>query len=285
MDKIKLIAIDIGGTLLKDDNTISKENLEAIEKAKSLDIKIALATAREYSSTKYISSVINCDYGVFSNGSHVFDVKNKKTIINNIIKQEAVIDIIKYCKANQLYIHLNQELCEVSDELAFFTLKHHLLNKSYSAELKSNCFVVPDLYKHVLECDNITKIVIVSDRSLTGAIEELKPILNAHQLFITEIYQDSYDQVLDKSISYIEIGSTNDNKATGINKLLEVVKIEKAEVLVIGDGDNDIKMFQEFEHSACMNSGSDAAKKKASYIALDNHDNGVANAIYHFLDK
>ena len=62
--KISLIAIDIGGTLLSDDNTITLENIDAIKLAKSKNIKIALATAREFSSTKYISNQINCDYGV-----------------------------------------------------------------------------------------------------------------------------------------------------------------------------------------------------------------------------
>lgn len=70
MEKIELIVMDIGGTLLSDDNTVSEENIHAIKYAKALGIKIALATAREYSSTKYISHTIDCDYGVFSNGSH-----------------------------------------------------------------------------------------------------------------------------------------------------------------------------------------------------------------------
>lgn len=48
--KISLIAIDIGGTLLSDDNTITLENIDAIKLAKSKNIKIALATAREFSS-------------------------------------------------------------------------------------------------------------------------------------------------------------------------------------------------------------------------------------------
>ncbi len=68
--KISLIAIDIGGTLLSDDNTITLENIDAIKLAKLKNIKIVLATAREFSSTKYISNQINCDYGIFSNGSH-----------------------------------------------------------------------------------------------------------------------------------------------------------------------------------------------------------------------
>ena len=55
---MKVIALDIGGTLLSDDNTISSENISSLKKAKELGNKIVLVTAREYSSTKYISNQI-----------------------------------------------------------------------------------------------------------------------------------------------------------------------------------------------------------------------------------
>lgn len=125
IQKISLIGLDIGGTLLSDNNTISKENLESIERARNKGIKIALATAREYSSTKYISKLIHCDYGVFSNGSHLLDLARLETLKCSLIQTKAVLEIYKYCKNNNLYIHLNQEFCEVSDEMKYFNLKHH----------------------------------------------------------------------------------------------------------------------------------------------------------------
>ena len=123
MKKISMIAFDIGGTLLSDDNTITAENIKAIKEAKEKGILIALATAREYSSTKYISKIIECDYGVFSNGSHLLDINKLKTLKCSIIETQAVLDIYNYCKKNNLYLHLNQEFCEVSDKMAYFNLR------------------------------------------------------------------------------------------------------------------------------------------------------------------
>ena len=51
MSKIKLIAIDIGGTLIDDNNNIPPENIEILKKMKKQGIKIALVTARMLSST------------------------------------------------------------------------------------------------------------------------------------------------------------------------------------------------------------------------------------------
>lgn len=102
MDKISLIALDIGGTLLCDNNTITSKNLEAIKFAKQKGILIALATAREFSSTIYISKQISSDYGVFSNGSHLLDINKLKSLKYSILNRKAVLEIYNYCKKKQI---------------------------------------------------------------------------------------------------------------------------------------------------------------------------------------
>ena len=183
MCNISLIALDIGGTLLSDNNTISKSNIESIKFAKSKGIKVALVTAREYSSTKYISNQINCDYGVFSNGSQLVDIDSLQTLKCSFLKTKSVLDILEYCKKHNLYIHLNQEFSEVSDSMDYFNLKHHLLNEGYPADLKSNCYLIEDLYNYILN-NKITKIVIASDEHLEIHIKNLNSILK------TEKYTD-----------------------------------------------------------------------------------------------
>lgn len=278
--KISLIALDIGGTLLSDDNTVSNENIEAIRNAKQIGIKIALATAREYSSTKYISNLIDCDYGVFSNGSHILDIARLKTLKCAILQKKAVIDIYNYCKNNNLYIHLNQEFCEVSDEMKFFNLKHHILNEKYPDNLKSNCYLINDLSKYIEEND-FTKIVIVSENNLEEHIVNLKKILDEYNLFITEHNKNLYEHIIETTINYIEIGSTNDTKAIGLENLANILSIPKEEVLVFGDGENDLEMFTKFSNSVCMKNGITRAKKICKYITTnDNNNSGVAEGVY-----
>jgi HAD superfamily hydrolase (TIGR01484 family) len=55
----KLIAIDMDGTLLKEDKTISKENYSAIQKAKKAGVKIVLATGRPLNGIKKYLAHLN----------------------------------------------------------------------------------------------------------------------------------------------------------------------------------------------------------------------------------
>ena len=283
MEKISLIALDIGGMLLSDDNTISDDNLAAISYAQKMGIKIALATAREYSSTRYISNLINSDYGVFSNGSHIMNISTLTTLKKQILEKKAVLEILDYCKMNNIYIHLNQEFKEVSDKLDYFVLKHYLLNKNYPQELKSNCFIVDNLYEYVLT-NEITKIVMVSEQGFEEEFTNLKKILMKYNLFITEYNKDLYEHILNKTINYVEIGSCADTKGQGIVDLCDMLNIPREQVLTFGDGENDIEMFDKFTNSICMKNGSDVAKQKVKYITKnDNNYSGVAEGIYKYV--
>lgn len=284
INKISLIALDIGGTLLSDDNTISKENLDTIQKIKNKGIKIVLSTAREYSSTKYICKQIKCDYGVFSNGSHILDINNLQTLKSTILETQAVLEIYDYCKKNNLYIHLNQEFCEVSDQMDYFNLKHNILNNNYPEEFKSACYLIEDLDKYIINND-ITKIVIVAEHELDRTIKAIKEILEKHNLFITEYNKKINEHILNKKINYIEIGSTKDTKATGLIELAKILKIPIDEILVFGDGDNDLEMLSKFPNSICMSNGTEQAKSLAKYITKkDNNNSGVAEGLNYYVN-
>lgn len=270
--------------MLSDDNTISKENLDVIKNLKNKGVKIVLSTAREYSSTKYISKQIECDYGVFSNGSHLLDINNLQTLKISILKTQAVLEIYNYCKKNNLYIHLNQEFCEVSDQLKYFNLKHNILNKNYPQGFKSECYLIENLYEYIINND-ITKIVIVSENELDTTINQIEEILKKYNLFITEYNKNLNEHLINKKINYIEIGSTKDTKATGLIELAKMLKIPINEIVVIGDSDNDLEMFSKFPNSICMSNGKEEAKKIAKYITKnDNNNSGVAEGLNYFID-
>ena len=147
MSRIRLIAIDIGGTLIDEQNKIPKETIKLLNTLCDNGIVIALITARMYSSTKYISNLIGAKYGVFGNGSNVINIVDKCDIYSETFDYNTLKKLINFGKKERLYTHLNEKYFEMSDEKKYFTLKHLILNKDYPEELKSNIKIVKDLYK------------------------------------------------------------------------------------------------------------------------------------------
>lgn len=172
----------------------------------------------------------------------------------------------------------------MSDQMEYFNLKHSLLNKNYPDELKSACYLIEDFHEYINN-NNITKIVIVSEHELDSTIKELYSILKKYNLHITEYNKNLFEHILNKEINYIEIGATNDTKASGLVELTKILEIPIEEVLVFGDGDNDLEMLSTFPNSVCMNNGIEKAKKLSKYITKhDNNNSGVAEGIKYFID-
>ena len=108
--------------------------------------------------------------------------------------------------------------------MKYFNLKHHLLNETYSDDLKSYCYLIQNIMEHIKN-NIITKIVIVSEQNLAEHIVQLKQILDKYNLFITEYNTNLYETIIDKTINYIEIGSSSDIKASGLLQLGKILNI------------------------------------------------------------
>ena len=283
MKQFKLIAIDIGGTLLSDDNKISKRNIDAINRARKHGIMIALITARMYSSTKYISKTIGADYGIFGNGNVIMNLKNRKIIYKSYIEKNLVQSLITFAKKNELYIHISRILWEVSDENKYFALKHNILNKSYPTNLKSNIIVVDNLFEYCKKHSDVVNSVFVSDKNMNSIIKKIKQEFPS--LFITEYNKNLYEYVINKTINYVEVSNTIRNKSDGLIELINYLKISKDEVLVIGDGINDIEMFNTFNNSGCASNSDETIKKIAGYISKhSNNQSAVSDIINYYLE-
>ncbi len=285
--KLRLILLDIGGTLLNDKNKISLKDQRAIRKAKKdFNVEIAIATARMFSSTKYITNKIKSDYAVFSNGSVVLDLATMNQVKVNYLNKRQVEQIIKFAKTNEIDVHINRLFSEGSDKMDYFTLKHTILNEKYPKKLKNNVFYVANVLNYIKEnkISDIVKIVLVSDKNLDEIYEKLQKMLKKENLYITEYYKNSYESTLKKKINYIEIGSVPDNKYLGIKELMKYLKLKSDEVLFIGDGKNDKEVFQNLKNTVCMNNGDEDIKKISSYVTESNNKNGVAKAIYSYLE-
>lgn len=283
MKQYKLIAIDIGGTLLSDDNKISKRNIDAINRARKHGIMIVLITARMYSSTKYISKTIGADYGIFGNGNVIMNLKNRKIIYKSYIDKNLVQSLITFAKNNELYIHISRILWEVSDENKYFALKHNILNKSYPTNLKSNIIVVDNLFKYCKKHSDVVNSVFVSNKNMNSIIKKIKQEFPS--LFITEYNKNLYEYAINKTINYVEVSNTIRNKSDGLIELINYLKISKDEVLVIGDGINDIEMFNTFNNSGCASNSDETIKRIAGYISkYSNNQSAVSDIINYYLE-
>ena len=65
--------------------------------------------------------------------------------------------------------------------------------------------------------------------------------------------------------------------------LIDVLNLSKEEVLIIGDGKNDIELFETFPYSGCVSNSILEIKNKSSYVSkFTNNESGVAEIIEYY---
>ena len=103
----KLVAMDIDGTLLDSYGNISKENIEAIKKAKEQNIEVVLTSGRMPKAMLAIASEANANnYLICGNGAMIYDVNKEEIIYNNYLSKKKLLEIIKICEENSIYYNV-----------------------------------------------------------------------------------------------------------------------------------------------------------------------------------
>ncbi|WP_373897668.1 sugar-phosphatase [Haloimpatiens sp. FM7315] len=263
----KLLALDMDGTLLKEDKTISDITYNAIQAAKSKGIKVVLATGRPVKGIQRYLDQLDLtnegDCSVAFNGALVQENRDGEVICSDTLAMEDLKFLYSLSKTLDVNIHfLTTEEC--------ITPK---LNEYSELEAKMN-----QIPLKVMDFDNlpsditIVKVMMIDKEDiLSKAIEQLPE----------EVYEKY--TVLRSMPFFLEFLNKNANKGEGVKKLAEKFGIDKNEVICIGDAENDIHMVNYAGLGVAMKNSMPILKKKANYITLSNEEDGVAHVIDKFI--
>ncbi|WP_035292111.1 sugar-phosphatase [Clostridium sp. KNHs214] len=263
----KLLAIDLDGTLLKNDKTISKVTYEAIQRARKKGVKVVLATGRPIKGiSRYIEKLDlldEDDCSVAFNGAAVQFNKTGKLIYEQNMEIEDIKYLYKLSKGLGVNIHaLTPNEC-ITPKISEYSLLEAEINK---IPLKVVDFdnLDPDT--------NIVKIMMIDKEEILSKTVEQLP---------EEVYEKY--SVLRSEPYFLEFLNKEVNKEQGVKKLAEGFGIKKEEVICIGDAGNDIHMIQYAGLGVAMENAMVEVKRIADYITLTNEEDGVAHIIEKFI--
>lgn len=283
---IKLLVSDMDGTLLGVNNTISKENIDAIKKAQKNGIKFAIATGRAYCDVKPLLHKydLKCDCVVL-NGAEYRDV-NGHVVEHTYIEKSRAVEILDAVK----YENLSMEIY-VDDGFYTTDTKEETLGKMVrSLEIYPEFKNEEERIKYVKNYLHFKNMKYITD------INEFLNLNNDISKFIISSESEKIINKIRKNLELfkglvvsegfgisIEVNHMDAEKGKIVAKVAQKYNIEKDEVVVLGDGLNDYSMFEEFSNSFAMANAVDEIKEVAKYITDTNLNSGVAKAIQRVL--
>ena len=263
----KLIAIDMDGTLLKSDKTLSTETCRVIKKAHSQGIEIVLSTGRPLKGIeqylKKLDLVSDKDYAVTFNGAVVQNIKTKKIIAEKGLSHEDMFLLYDVSLKLNLNIHAFTHNSVITPKNSRFT------------KLESDVNHIP--------------LEIINFKDLNQSVDILKILMVEEPIIlenaITKLPKYLYDKfTIVKSAPYfLEFLNKSVNKGVGVELLAKNLNIKQEEVICIGDAGNDIHMIKYAGLGVAMGNAFEEVKKIADYITLSNEEDGVAEVIKKFV--
>ena len=126
---IKLVASDLDGTIISESNYINKSNLEAIDMMNNNNINFAICTGKSYSVSKNLCEKCNATYGIFSNGSQIYNLKTGTPIFKSSLDYSDLKYCFEVAKKFHLHVHAYSDNQLITERLEFLDSRNFKLQK------------------------------------------------------------------------------------------------------------------------------------------------------------
>lgn len=266
---IKLIAIDLDGTLLKSDGSISLENKAALECAKGLGIKIVICTGRPLLSVAAILDEMNLreagDYVITYNGGLVQRADTGEILSEKSLTKAEAIELYELSKTLNLP-------CNLLDLDNIYELPHPKGRQSWYSKTKPALPFVATTLEELPEDSRFNKIIFCYDEKVLN--EEIKRIP-------PEFYGEF--TIMKSRPILLEMMNKEVDKGKGIAVLCDLLGFQADEVMAFGDEANDHAMIEFAGMGVAMENATTALKEVAQYITDTNDNHGIAKAIEKFI--
>ncbi|WP_175987931.1 Cof-type HAD-IIB family hydrolase [Bacillus sp. Marseille-Q1617] len=243
---IKLIALDMDGTLVNHEGEVSPENEKAIQRAKEKGIHVVLSTGRSLRNCREISDQLGrSSYLITVNGGEIYD--HDYNLVDSTPLDRELVKMLWTLK-------------EEHDIYFWSSTTQGLFNTHNPFDQGIDAY---DWLKFGFDIkeDEVRKVVM------------------------DELMKNKALEITNSSPTNIEINPAGVNKAAALVKVCKWLDLSMEEVMAVGDSMNDIAMIRESGFGVAMGNAQEKVKKAADWVTGIHTDHGVAQAIDRVLSS
>jgi len=267
---IKLICLDMDGTLFSSHEQIPEINLNALKECVRRGIRVALVSGRNYRFlTEHALKIDESVIIVSSNGARIDECAGGRCLYEGTFTPEGGIEAIKSFLELNIYF-------EVYTADINYIFRSGLVTSAHRRSLDRYL-----LNGHVLGTvvlDKLPETPIEGIYKLVAFTEDNEKLERAREMLdgmgIKHVSSGSQN---------IEIMSKGVGKGEAIGRLCDLLGIDAADVMAFGDYTNDLDMIKAAGHGVAMMNGVDVLKQAAEIIAPPNTEGGVGQVIYKYI--
>lgn len=270
---IKLISIDVDGTLINRQGDLTPATRAALQRAADAGIHVTLNTGRPLSESQALLKALPMmRYVVLCTGAEVRDLQTGETIARHGLTNE---------ENRRLY-----DLLSPLDGMIqiFNEFDGKLYNRAWDLA-RADRFCPPNLAKMCRETHVAVADLDAFMDGYTGTASKIHLFFPNHEekLKAAALLKGLPFFVSESVPNDIEVMPLGVDKGTGLSALAKYLNLTPAEVMAVGDGENDLAMLRYAGLSVAMGNACDAVKETARVVTERNDEDGLAKAVERVL--
>ena len=258
--KIKAIFLDLDGTVLTNEHTVSERLKGKLNELERKGVKVFVATGRTFTSAKPFVEMLGVKNPVITyNGGRVVNPLTNEMIFEKPLESETVRELIKISREKGIHLNL------YTDDKLFIE------NESEEGKGYAKSVGIP---YYVENFDDFagktsTKALFIAENSV---LTELKKELEEKLPEVTFVFS---------KVHYLEALNKEVSKGLAVKEILEKYGISPDEAMAFGDQWNDLEMLKFVKYGYLMGNATDDLKKEFSEdkIVLSNEEDGIYETI------
>lgn len=265
MTAIKMVAIDLDDTLLRDDITISEHTIRTVGLARKKGVEVVIATGRMFSTARPYGKLLKLGDipMMLYSGALIQTVDTGRILYHKPIGLEAATKLLALAKERGWFL---QTYIDDVVRVPYYNhyIEHYENITGTKALVTGDSFYVP--------CGQPSKMLV------HGTKAELEQIKTEIEMAIPGVFK-----LMRSKDTMLEVIQRGVSKGTGLHQLCNLFHIELEQTLAIGNSQNDMAMLEAAGISVAVANAEPEIRKAADYVTTSNNEDGVAAAIEKYI--
>jgi len=271
---LRLLALDIDGTLLDSDGRIPTANHHAVARAIDAGIEVVLATGRRYDSARPIFEALPDALTLILSNGAIVKARDGQTLMRSLLSRETaravLAEFAEHRASAAVVFDRPREGQVVFEAIDWEHLRHRRFfeaNRPFLAE------VAP--LEHCLTEDPIQVMFSGGCTEMRHLFERLQQRSDGFSVALTE-----YEH---RDFSLVDIVTAGCSKGSALRAWAAERGLARDEVMAMGDNLNDLQMLEFAGTAVIMGNALPELKARGWPVTGSNNDGGVAQAIDRYV--
>ena len=260
---IRLVAVDLDGTLLDDSKRVGPRTGEAVRRLGGAGVRVVIASARPPRSVRHVYAELGLDtWQINYNGALLWDEPARRAVYHRPMEPEVVREVVRLARGRFPEVLVSCEIldrwCTDRFDETYTTETGRLFRPDVVAPVESFCV------------EPITKLMLLAAPDVVSTLES---ILRAAGLGVGVIRSDP---------DLIQVMNASADKGVALRRVCDHYGVPPGEAMAIGDAANDLPMLEAAGVAVAMGNATAEVKRAADWVAPSNNEEGVYASLVRY---